>query len=437
MRTKIFFLFSFFLFLVLSCSNPFANQQLSMIADPGVTEAWLSLHVDGVRSGAEYILQRDGTTIFKGRLQSPDTVVYDSLLTPATTYTYRFYARENGEDSPALQSSLTTMDTTSHNFSWQSYEFGGQKGSSSFYDVAIIDENDIWAVGEIYTEDTYTYDSLGNFIQPYNAAHWDGEKWELKRIKTAACGGVVYPTLETVFSFGKDDIVFSDGAMLIHFDGDTFKSDCSLIPKLTGGVRKIWGTSYKDYYVVGTNGLISHYNGTSWIKIESGTDLPIQDIWGNFNRQTNAYDIYAIASEPFKKYDTALIAISNLKAEKLNIENPLSFYSSIWFPEQGPYYISGSGVYKNKTIKNKKWYRYPDGKVTNYYTHKIRGTARNNVFACGAFGEIVHYNGAHWYNFLNEMPSHGRYIALDVKGKLVAVAGEGANAAVCLIGKSY
>ena len=37
------------------------------------------------------------------------------------------------------------------------------------YDVAIIDENNIWAVGEIWIADT---SSLG--YTKYNAVHWDG-----------------------------------------------------------------------------------------------------------------------------------------------------------------------------------------------------------------------------------------------------------------------
>ncbi len=51
---------------------------------------------------------------------------------------------------------ITTMDTTSHNFTRQSFTFG-QHSSSVLYDVAIIDENNIWAVGDIYMND-----SLGN-----------------------------------------------------------------------------------------------------------------------------------------------------------------------------------------------------------------------------------------------------------------------------------
>ncbi len=45
------------------------------------------------------------------------------------------------------------MDTTSHNFTFTSWTFG-TVGSSTLYDVAIINENNIWAVGEIMIADT-------------------------------------------------------------------------------------------------------------------------------------------------------------------------------------------------------------------------------------------------------------------------------------------
>ncbi len=71
--------------------------------------------------------------------------------------------------------SVTTMDTTSHNFTWQTWTFG-EHSSSTLYDVAIIDENNIWAVGEIYMND-----SLGNpDPDAYNAVHWNGSELEYK-----------------------------------------------------------------------------------------------------------------------------------------------------------------------------------------------------------------------------------------------------------------
>ena len=57
------------------------------------------------------------------------------------------------------------MDTTSHNFIWEIDTLG--IGGSYLNDVAIIDENNIWVVGNIET-DTATY----------NAAHWDGNECE-------------------------------------------------------------------------------------------------------------------------------------------------------------------------------------------------------------------------------------------------------------------
>ncbi|GAB6283729.1 MAG: hypothetical protein STSR0008_25320 [Ignavibacterium sp.] len=59
------------------------------------------------------------------------------------------------------------MDTTSHNFSFETWTFGGEAGSSVLYDVAIIDENNIWAVGEIRISDTTSEAKTAN-PQPIN-----------------------------------------------------------------------------------------------------------------------------------------------------------------------------------------------------------------------------------------------------------------------------
>ena len=57
------------------------------------------------------------------------------------------------------------MDTTSHNFTWVIDTLGDY--GSYLNDVAIIDENNIWVVGNIETDSG-----------EYNAAHWDGIDWD-------------------------------------------------------------------------------------------------------------------------------------------------------------------------------------------------------------------------------------------------------------------
>ena len=167
--------------------------------------------------------------------------------------------------SPLLQ--ITTMDTTSHDFSWETIEFPSPYGSGVLHDVAIVNENDIWAVRAIFADNAKPW-------LPYNAVHWDGQQWELKRIKTKACGGVDYPPIRAVFAFSRNDILFAhiDGG-ITYFDGINFNNDCSLVTQLNGSANKMWGRSRNDLYVVSGNGFIAHYNGGS------GGQITIKDPW--------------------------------------------------------------------------------------------------------------------------------------------------------------
>jgi len=401
------------LFLLLSLSllwgcmdDPFENHSLQLEAEAGVTEAWLSLHVEGLKNDAVYTLQRNGKTIFNSRLQTADTVVYDSLLTPATGYRYRFYARENGEDSPAAHAALTTMDTTSHDFTWQSYEFGGVNGSSAFYDVAIIDENDIWAVGEIHTEDTDRWNADSTvWLQPYNAAHWDGQKWELKRILFEFEGQKFYGQINSIFAFDKNDIWFGMGSV-IHWDGEKYQSikiPDQIFPSLA---NKIWGTSSSDLYVVGNGGLIAHYDGTSWSKIESGTELDLLDIWG-----TDSDNIWVCGyTEPIatvilnydgKEWQTYHYLPFNeyIEFNKNQISGPVR---SIWTNRKNQLWLANYyGLYRANKSNNKSFKRYkPLIKAWNGgTTFNIRGNDINDIMFVSDEDSFWHFNGKTFKNY--------------------------------------
>ena len=160
------------------------------------------------------------------------------------------------------------VDTTSHNFTWQSWSFG-EHSSSALYDVAIIDENNIWAVGEIYLND-----SLGQpDPTPYNSVYWDGTNWDIIRIPTKTfSGSIVSSQIRTIFAFNENDIwTFSIAGSFSHWNGSKWETE--FVSERDGSGNKLWGTSSSDLYLVCTNGGISYYNGTNWQKIESGTEL--------------------------------------------------------------------------------------------------------------------------------------------------------------------
>jgi hypothetical protein len=64
---------------------------------------------------------------------------------------------------------------------------------------------------------------------------------------------------------------------------------------------------------------------------------------------------------------------------------------------------------------------HPD--ISNYYLYAIRGQDTNDLFACGAFGEILHYNGNSWKSFIQETGINGTLNNIDLKKTFVVAVG--------------
>jgi hypothetical protein len=433
-----------FLFLLLSgCKQPTqpklepkAELKLTL-EDVSCTEAWIQLKTTNLQLPATLTLYKNNVAQ-NNILCYGDTLLYIDSLLPNQTYKFKVVLTNNPQPTtyPQPPSSnevtVTTMDTTSHNFTWQSWEFG-ECSNSVLYDVAIIDENNIWAVGEIYMRD-----SLGNCDpKAYNAVHWDGTKWELKRIYTySACSSIYYAPLKSIYAFSENNIVVTSGGGMWWFNGNKWNAECSINPLLTGAINKLWGSSSNDLYAVGNNGNIAHWDGVRWRKIESGTDLAIRDIWGDFDEETNSYEILAIAAEIDINKGSKILRINkNFTAEENN--RGLSWQvGGIWFKPKRKYYVAGAGVHYKHLLSDSAWYRNLPGIITNYVGFAIRGNNTNDVFAAGAFLEIAHYNGVSWRNYLNEISSSSGAIGrVATKENIIAAVGGEGRSALIIIGK--
>ncbi|MBD3225874.1 MAG: hypothetical protein GF313_14190 [Caldithrix sp.] len=424
--TSLYLILIIFILMLWSCkksTDPVFNSPKFQLKVKEVTstEVWLSLKAHDAFQGNTFKLSRSDSLVLNLTLTLTDTLFLDEGLEPATTYGYKAAIFDADKIvGRSARVTATTMDTTSHDFTRNDFHFGKGLATSVFYDVSIINENQIWAVGEIHTSETdrWNEDST-KWIQPYNAVHWDGQEWELKRIKTKGCGGVVYPTIKTVFAFAEDDILFAhiDGS-ITFYDGSKFRNDCSLIAQLNESARKIWGVSSKDFYVVSGNGFIAHYDGNYWRRIESGTDLPIQDIWGNTVNEKSR-NILTVASLVNNTPPPKLLGIrqNQLRSIYLTIYRSLH---SVWFKTLNKIYLCGAGIFY-RTNPEVKW-----SEVDNHpliFTYRIRGSEHNNIWTVGALGFIVHYNGKTWKQISNARISGRHYYGLDVKNHLAVAVG--------------
>ncbi len=432
-----------FLLLLTSCdtTNPPSNNKITLtFEDASCTEAWLNLKLQNVSLPTTIKITERDSTFLTTTINSNDTTLFIENLLPNRTYSF-YSTIPSFQNSSAIKSkkvSVTTMDTTSHDFTWQTFTFGNRY--SMLKDVAIINENNIWAVGEIHTAETDQFDSNGVWVQPYNAVHWDGSKWELKRIlfyidPFQPGAGRTASEAVSIFSFGENDFVVSSNAQIAFFNtkGNYIVRKMDFKWEDLYTINSIWGTSSKDFYVVGYGGNIAHYNGSSWKKIESGTELNFYDIYGDYNSKTNKWEVLAVASNIVIDEGNKLISINNHTSTALSTEGLRWAIQTIWFKTKRKYLIGGDGLFETNSVSN-TW--EVNKLVPSIYTVSLSGTDVNDVFSTGPFGMVLHYNGITWRDYTNETKYKGVcYGATSINNNLVAIPGATSNQGVILIGR--
>ncbi|NOZ04128.1 MAG: hypothetical protein GXO92_05920 [FCB group bacterium] len=423
-------------FLFIACPEPPVNgrQDTTIYLEAGdisLTTIRLKISVEDTTNTWTFGLTRNDSVILEAEVAGADTAVKDTGLRPSTTYRYRAYRVIDSEyaDSSA-ELTVTTMDTTSHDFTWIMDTLG--TSGSYLNDVAIVDENNIWAVGYIVTDEPDTV-----FNRPYTvygAAVWNGIEWTLKQLNGP---GIITPTIHPrgVWAFSENDIWFASGS-IYHWDGNITSMVWRRDLNSDETVEKIWGVSPTNLYFVGNEGTIVHYDGSEFTRLESGTDLPIRDIWGVYDEETGMSTILMVASNRFvNPQDKKVLLLQDGVLSFMNDEGLPTSLSGLWFDALDCWYIVGAGVFKYDPVHS-RWIE--DTTHPSYpYKTAIRGSGINNVFIVGAFGHVSHFNGSMWkhYYIKGLVPSfYGSYEAVAVTDDIFVSVGWAGGRAVVLRG---
>ena len=433
--TSYFLTFAFSLFTLNSCTptEPPKPEKPKLIElkeiTKSCTEIFIKVSTKDTLLPVNVTIKRDGKKIINYYQTKTDTVIADTGLTENKTYGYQAIVEGKGEEGKSKEMEITTLPVTSGNYTWQTYTFGNSNyGSSMLRDVAIIDENDIWAVGEIYA------DTTGH---AYNAVHWNGNKWELKRISVKYHNYFITPPLFGIYVFSTNDIWLSSGVP-IHGDGVNWTLfhlfDMGVLSSKDGHLTKIWGNSSSNLYYVGNLGTIAHYDGTNWTKIESGTSLNINGIYGIYKEGTKEEEILAVGGNILHDTERIILKITGEnQAEIINPQGTIDYpLSSIWFSKNVKYYVGGSGLY-TKYYNENIW---KEISVHKYFIFSISGNGLNDIAVCGGIGYVAHFNGINWKNYLENGLEQisGNYYSLSMKGNKICVVGIANGKAVAIIG---
>ena len=414
-------LFYILLFILYSCNSSTEtteeNKTHLEVYDVSCTEVWLHLKVERISLPAGGVVRIEGIKEMPVTITTNDTLLFFDSLEVNREYKFKVILQNPGQTLTTNEATARTLNTTSHIFKWETFEIGS--GQSCWIDdVAMIDENDIWAVGSITLKDSLE----GGTMIRFNAIHWDGSKWELKRIYyPTVCSNssskTSYPT-KSIFLFDNKEIWTSTAGdkIAIINNGLQSKSFCIPANESDGGINKIAGYSNKDLYYAGSRGNLGYYNGSKWKNIETGTTKSINDIYGVKSREGKR-TVFCAVSYVFQPGDYKVLKINgeNQKVDSISLEKERRVHT-VWAANERIIYTGGGGIYDNK---RGYWQQSYD---PIYYVRNIRGTGHNDIYACGDYCMFAHFNGLTWKRYY-ELYGYGAFNAIAIKGKTIILVG--------------
>ena len=169
-----------------------------------------------------------------------------------------------------------------------------------------------------------------------------------------------------------------ENGVIIHYDGSSWESQTSGTVRNLNG---IWGSSASAVFATGDNGTILHYDGTTWESQTSGTINNLNGIWGS-----SPSDVFTVgdAGTIFHYDDSTWESQTSLTSNNLN---------AVWGSSPSDVFAVGN----NGTILHydgNTWESQTSG--TSYKLISIWGSSSDNVLAVGELGTILGYNGEIW-----------------------------------------
>lgn len=282
---------------------------------------------------------------------------------------------DNGKINPA--------DTTTQNFTFETYEFGDGFESSYFNDVWIFDKNNIWAVGDVNKTST---------TGRTNIVRWDGERWFGFLDELTSSG------LTGIWALDTSNIYFASGAVRKYENNAIKIIDLTQLTFSEGqGVHKLWGSSENNIYGVGPWGTIVHFDGSAWTKIEFDTQWKFDDITGD--KETGI----AYATAKNQQFNTIIVSISTSSANIIykSIDKEMNLTSSTLSMIGKEIYLARTKIWKFN-VENKEIVLLDD-LPPGYGIHAIAINNLNDIYFYGdkvQEGEkMVHFNGVRFKEF--------------------------------------
>jgi len=367
------------LVIAMSCKEcPTEPEYDIYLSVENVACVWVTLNVTLPDSGKinTFTLERNDSTVATYTCFDDDTMITDEGLTPDTDYYYTIrFLKNNQTKAESDPVSIRTLSTTSNDFFWEIDTLGHY--GSYLKDAWIVDENNIWVVGNIETDS-------GTF----NAAMWDGTNWNLIQVHNLA-------PLYSIWYFSDDNIWVSSGFPK-HWDGSQWTmyhlQNMGLGAEVS--TEYIWASSPNDIYFVGQKGSIVHYNGSTFRKLETGTDVNLNDIDGT----PDGSHIYSVGHNSILPSKSIALELVNGQVDQfyytdgLYQEGTYGYVGSVSVEDHFVYFSTPAGIWQYDFTNNTSVIMYID----EIECRRLFVEEYNDIIGYRGGMGFIHFNGEDW-----------------------------------------
>jgi hypothetical protein len=249
--------------------------------------------------------------------------------------------------------------------------------------------SDIWAAGS------------GGTIM-----HWNGLKWQVEVVGSEA--------FNALWGSGQSDVwAVGDKGTVVHFDGTSWK--VSVVPSLTGDLASIHGSGPSDVWIVGSAGTPAHWDGAQW-KLSPALGAALEAVWAVSTSEAWASG----ASGTIARFDgQAWKASGPTPALTSRVRGIAGEGKYLWFVGDSGSLVEydgavwttsdlGTATLRSIGVKGEQRWIYADinevwiyqakskawskTSISGMIATRLFGFAENDLWACGVYGAVQHYN---------------------------------------------
>jgi len=234
--------------------------------------------------------------------------------------------------------------------------------------------------------------------------------------------------LRDILFFSENDIWLTSDAPH-HWDGETWTTyylwNMGVLENSEGPVYHLWGESSSDIFFVGDRGTIVHYNGSEFSRMESGIDVPLNQICGTSgdNVWVSGYDNLlntVLLHYDGKTWRTVYEDDENIYYIKDRIATVI--YGVYTDDPDYVWAVVSQGKFRCPNSTESKGYLLPGFTGWEYAVKTVAGNNHHNLFMAGGESTIWHYNGQDFYRYRN-INCNCLIKGSDVNGDLVGFVG--------------